>query len=684
MAVVLDRLITELGFDTDNTGLDTFKKKVEATKQVASELGRTLVIVGAVASAAFGLAAKSAIDWETAFTGVRKTVTATEQEFAALAFTLREMAKEDVPLPVGELAGLAEQAGQLGIQTGNIENFVKVMAQLGTTTNLSADQGASQLARFANITQMSQGDFDRLGATIVDLGNNFATTEAELVDMALRLAGAGDLAGLTEAQILAIATALRSVGLRAEAGGTAFSRVFVEMQKSVQGSTAELVTFNKVVGGDFANIFTNQGPEKAVLAFVEGLGAMIERGENVHIVLEELGFDNVRIRDALLRAAGAGDLMAEALEVGNAAWTENSALTREAELRYQTMGARIQFAKNKVADLAISVGGSLAPAIVGLVDKLLPMVDLFNRLATSFPWLIQLAALFSVGILGLGGSLLALGLVLNLVTTLTRGYALAKVFAVAVTKTWNTSLLVTRARLLAMSVAQGIATVAQWALNVAMTANPIGVIIVGIGALIAVLASVTYFVYRFTKSWELAAAAMLALFGPAGWVIAAALVLYKFRDQIADFFTGTDWFGIGKNLIGAIIQGMLGGGLIGALGGLLNQARNLLPFSDAKEGPLSDLTASGRSLVDTIAKGMNQAQPLPLADILAPTLPVGPLPVAAAAAPAPGGNTFTITIGSIQITADGGDPTAIASGITDAIAEQVRVAAEEIDSKVRA
>ena len=420
---VLDKLVTVLAFNTDLAGLRRFDDKVRNTRKrldglssAGFNIGRQLTVAGGVAAGAFGLAAKQAIQWETDFTGVRKTVNATEEEFAALESRLRQMARDEVPIEAGELARLAELAGQLGIETANIDEFVKVIAQLGTTTNITSEEGAQALARFANITNMAQGDFDRMGATIVDLGNNFATTEQEIIGMALRLAGAGELVGLTEAQILSISTALTSVGINAEAGGTAFSRVFVEMDKAVKEGGDSLDAFGKVVGksgGEFAGTFTLEGPDKAIVEFIGGLQQIEADGGNVHTVLEELGFDTVRIRDALLRSAGAGDLMASAMEAGTKAWEENAALTREAELRYGTMASRFQFAKNRANDLAITVGGVLAPIITDLVDRLEPLIARVSEFVEANPGAIKWLAGLAAGLVAIGGGLIAIGVAMK-------------------------------------------------------------------------------------------------------------------------------------------------------------------------------------------------------------------------------------------------------------------------------
>jgi TP901 family phage tail tape measure protein len=332
-----------------------------------------------------GAAVRSSVEFDSAFTGVIKTVSATEEQLAALRSGIREMARE-LPATASEIADVAAAAGQLGIATENILGFTRVMIDLGETTNLTADDAATAFARFANILQTPQTEFDRLGSTIVDLGNNLATTEAEILELGLRLAAAGGQIGLSEAQILSFAGALSSLGVEAESGGTAFSRVFVDINSAVIRGGEDLTNFANIAGlsaEEFATAFRKDAAG-AIVLFIDGLGRLIEGGGDVKTALETVGLESLRVRDALSRAAGSGDLLTDALRIGTTAFEENSALAREAELRYESAGAQFEIFRNRLNDVAIELGDSLAPALLDLLKALQPIIDAVKNAATAF------------------------------------------------------------------------------------------------------------------------------------------------------------------------------------------------------------------------------------------------------------------------------------------------------------
>ena len=347
-----------------------------------SKVAGALATVGKVGAIGLGItgavALKTAISFESAFAGVTKTVDGTAKQLAVLRDGIIDMANK-VPASREAIAGVAEAAGALGIKTEAILGFTKVMIDLGETTNLTADQAANALARIANITQLPQDQFDRLGATLVALGNAGASTEAEIVEMAQRIAGAGHQVGLSQAEILSFASALSSVGIDAEAGGSSISRVFINIANEVASGGDKLAGFAKVAGlsaGAFAKAF-KEDAAGATVSFIEGLKRISDDGGNVFAVLEDLGLSEIRVRDALLRAAGAGGLFREQLELGSAAWEENNALTEEANKRYETTAARLGILWNRVTSLALRIGDALLPAFNGLldlIDKLGPVV----------------------------------------------------------------------------------------------------------------------------------------------------------------------------------------------------------------------------------------------------------------------------------------------------------------------
>ncbi len=297
----------------------------------------------------------------------------------------------------------------MGVSSKDVVDFTRVMINMGEATNLTADEAATSLAQMMNIMQTAPGDVERLASTIVMLGNNGASTEKDITEMALRIAGAGKQIGLTEANVVSFANAMASVGIRAEAGGSAISRVFVMMSDAVNDGGEKLTAFASVAGmtaQEFATAYRDR-PAEAIDTFVQGLGRIGESGGDVFGTLADLGIKSVEMRDVLLRLSGAGTLLADSLDDGNTAWEENSALAEEAGKRYETTQARIDIAKNSLIDFAIDVGGVMLPFIADLADGVASLFQWFTDLPAPLQTVVTiLGGLGGAASLAIGGFLL--------------------------------------------------------------------------------------------------------------------------------------------------------------------------------------------------------------------------------------------------------------------------------------
>jgi len=244
--------------DKASSVFDGVEKKATGLQKTLGVVGKVgglavagLATAGAAAAGAITAigvdATKTAISMESAFAGVIKTTDGLTSGFGVLneAGTELKRAFKDLaetrPVAVEELMRIGELGGQLGIARENLIEFTGVIADIATATDLTADEAAMSMAQFMNVMGTAQEDVDRLGSTIVDLGNNFATTEPQILGFAERIAGAGAIAGLTESDVLGISTAMASVGVEAEAGGTAVQKVLLAMQVAAQGATTSVI-----------------------------------------------------------------------------------------------------------------------------------------------------------------------------------------------------------------------------------------------------------------------------------------------------------------------------------------------------------------------------------------------------------------------------------------------------------
>lgn len=395
----IDRISKKIAADEKKLEQERIQRQ-QRTRAAMEQTGQTLLGVGTGMLAATGAAVKAAIDWESAWAGVTKTVDGNAQQMGVLEQGLRDLTKV-LPASHEEIAGVAEAAGQLGIKREAIVGFTRTMLDLGNTTNVTAEDAATAIAQIANVMGTNQKDVDRFGAALVELGNNGASTEAEILEMTKRLAGAGALIGASETDVLAMANAMASIGINAEAGGGSMSRVMQKIYESVQEGGDAVAGFASVAGmsaDEFTAAF-EKDPVRAINAFIIGLNGVEKNGGNVVGVLKELGIKGSEEMRTVLGLKGATDLLSESLDMGAQAWRDNSALSEEARKRYETSAAQIEMAWNKIKDAAITVGGAIAPAIAGAADAVGKLADFFAGL----PKPVQQA----LGILGAVGGTLA-------------------------------------------------------------------------------------------------------------------------------------------------------------------------------------------------------------------------------------------------------------------------------------
>ena len=360
---------------------------------------------GLAIAAGLGLAAKAAIDWESAWAGVTKTVDGSSEQLAALEGSLRQMART-MPATHSEIAAVAEAAGQLGVRTEDVAGFTRTMIDLGETTNLTADEAATSLAQFMNVMGTSADDVSRLGSAVVDLGNKGASTERDIVQMGQRIAAAGKAAGMSETDVLGFASALASVGVEAEAGGTAVSMTFMQLGKAVREGSDSLDLIARTAGmsADQYSKAWGEDAAGATQAFIEGLGRMQAGGEDAQGVLEALGMTGIRQTDSIMRLAQANSLLGDNLSNAASAWDANSALADEAAKRYETTESKIRIAWNNIKDAAIDAGAAMLPTIASIAEGAAALAEGFAAIPQPVKTAgVSFAALAAGGLLAVGG-----------------------------------------------------------------------------------------------------------------------------------------------------------------------------------------------------------------------------------------------------------------------------------------
>ncbi len=402
------RAVIEAGYDKNSLrranneisqSFNAMRSRMAKVQAVAAQAQTSFMMVGAAIGASFAAGVVAAASFEEQFVRVKKTLDIAgdsrqaEKALETISKRLRDLTKL-APVTTDTVTEIAAIGGQLGVAAKDIVTFTDTIQKLTIATNLSAENAAMAMSRLQEITKTSTDELDNLGSSLVALGNNFAAQESEIVNAALQIAtSTAQIQGeMNNAAVdaLAFSTALKAIGQPSQAGATAIVRLMTEMSEAIAVGGDNLTLFAQVARMTvpaFEELFSIDSSQ-AVAAFIKGLDDTSALGQTNIAVLQRLGLGQVRTQKAILALAKANDTLYDALSTANEAYTENVALTEEAERRYETLISEIQRGKNLLKAEFIDFGlGNLegAKKIVKVInDFLLAITKSATRFVDKF------------------------------------------------------------------------------------------------------------------------------------------------------------------------------------------------------------------------------------------------------------------------------------------------------------
>ncbi|NKB76257.1 MAG: phage tail tape measure protein [Gammaproteobacteria bacterium] len=382
------------GSPTKSVGNRSAKKKSEIFNNPISvgslsDIGK----FGAIASLAHFMkdTVRASKDYNSALVGIEKTTNIAGAALQKLGKDLDGLSKSNKGLDVKGLREYAQAAGTMGIKgSENILKFALTMGKLEKSSDLAGQSGAQAVAKILAVTGTAVSEVDRLGAAIVYAGNNFETTEARVAQAAKRIAQGGAAFGITAADAVGLATAMDSLGVEAELGGSTFLRVMSEMEMGTEGFVNVIG-----IGADELSMMFKNSPMQAFQAFIKGLSDVEKAGGSVNMTLADLDLNQVGLKSTVSNLAKNYEKTAKAISGVSQAYKDNSALGDEFSKFSASSEASFIAMSQSVEKLKVTLGNSgILEAVTSMANGI---TTLLNTLSALPPEFYQLAGSLAIG-----------------------------------------------------------------------------------------------------------------------------------------------------------------------------------------------------------------------------------------------------------------------------------------------
>ena len=558
----------------------------------ASVTGEAMTMQSARMNAALRAPLGTAIRFESSMADVRKVVDfETPDQFAAMANDIQRLSTE-VPLAAEEIAQIVAAAGQAGIAREELLRFTSDAAMMATAFDISAAQAGGAMTGLRTIFSLNQDGVVQLADTFNHLSNSMDATAGDLLNISNRAGSSAKLIGLSGQQVGALGAAMLAMKTPPEVAATGINALLLRLATAdkqgakFQGALARMGMSAEGLKGAIAD-----DAQGAILDFLR----TVQQSDDVVGNLSDLF--GAEYADDIAKLVGSLDTYEQAVRLAGDGTGSAGSMFQEYAARSATTENAMRLVNNQMTMLKTTVGSAVLPAVNDLLSGVTPLIQNFVDFAAANPVLFKWLMMIAMGFAGLffiaakaltlfGGLTAAVGFLgpgsLKLAGFLLGPLGKGFILAAGAAKTFGLALL----------------------------ANPVGLIIAGL--IIAGVVAIGAAIYMLWSNWD----QVTQWIGQAwSWLTTHFTTLNPFGlildgvNALMQTLFGFNLFEAGSKIVQSLIDGLVAMASKPAeiMTGIVGKVRNLLPFSPAKTGPLSDIHQI--KLIETIA-GAIKPQPM--------------------------------------------------------------------------
>ena len=531
--------------------LDAQARQQEAQARFDSATGslKSTLVTGAVLAAPLVAATKAAMDFESKMADVKKVVDFDDDnQFKQMSNDVLELSQR-LPMAAEGIAAIVAAGGQSGIAREDLMNFAESATKMGIAFDITAEQAGDMMAKWRTAFKMGQDDVVGLADKINYLGNTTAASAPLISDVVTRIGPLGEIGGVASGEIAALGASMVGTGVQSEVAATGIKNLILGMVAG-EGATKSQAAAFQSLGMDATTMAQRmqtdaKGAIMDVFKAIQGL----DKYKQGTVLADLFGKESIGAISPLLSNL---DALQENFDKVADASKYAGSMEDEYAARSQTTENQLQLTKNTLMAVAISIGSALLPAVNGILGAVAPVVASFASWAGKNKELVQI-------ILAVAGGLLGLVIAMKTVFAVQAGWDLliAKLTTFGLVEEGTTAgTLAHTAAMKMQAVTTKVAAAAQAAFNAVMAANPIAMVVIAIGALIAAM------VYLFNTNqefhdtviaaWEEIKAAAMEVWNAIAPILTAAWEGIKAAAQAGiDFLKGL-WASIAPSVMAGV------------------------------------------------------------------------------------------------------------------------------------